>query len=153
MIIATGSCSKKFGDICYSFVIFIINISDFLEERLITRLDGKNNYKLYFFLTVVCSCILHLICVFTLVGKRILIIEKNRKFDLLSSKGSHTTEEISQFVAARSRIKSMSVNKMNIMSYNNNDDTTTCKTSITQVNSQSRADSNETIYKTGKNIV
>ncbi|ORX59214.1 hypothetical protein BCR36DRAFT_408728 [Piromyces finnis] len=109
MIIATGSQSKKFGDICYTFVIFITNISDYIIERLITRLDGGDDYPLYFFITIVFNCLLHFICVYILVGSRISLLLNNPKFDFVSSTSS--SSDASQYVALRSRIKSMSILK------------------------------------------
>jgi len=106
MIIATGSHSKKFGDVCYTFVIFIINISDYLVERLITKLDGGSNYDIYFFLTVVFSCLLHFICVYILVGTRILLILTCPDYDFNTSRRSG---DASQYVALRSKIRSMSI--------------------------------------------
>ncbi|ORX50028.1 hypothetical protein BCR36DRAFT_327504 [Piromyces finnis] len=112
MIIATGSRSKKFGDVCYTFVIFGTNISDFLVERLITRLDGKEYYPLYFFVTVFFNCLLHFICVYILVGSRIHLLINNPNFDFVSSSnGTTNASDASQYVALRSRIRSMSIVK------------------------------------------
>ncbi|ORX59215.1 hypothetical protein BCR36DRAFT_401805 [Piromyces finnis] len=85
MIIATGSQSRKFGDICYTFVIFITNISDYIIERLITRLDGGDYYPLYFFITIAFNCLLHFICVYILVGTRISFLFTNSNNNVFNS--------------------------------------------------------------------
>ncbi|ORX50026.1 hypothetical protein BCR36DRAFT_327497, partial [Piromyces finnis] len=104
MIIATGSHSKKFGDICYTFVIFSTNISDYLVNELIKKLDGKN-YPLYFFLTILFNCFLHFACVYILIGSRVHLLITKPGFDMIDSNGT----DITQYVALRSKLKSMSM--------------------------------------------
>jgi len=107
MIIVTGSRSKKFGDICYTFVIFSTNISDFTTEHLLMMLNEKN-YPIYFFLVILVNCFLHIICVYFLVGSRIHLLMTNPNYDFNdSSYGSST--DLSQYVALRSKIRSMSI--------------------------------------------
>jgi len=108
MIIATGSCSKKFGDICYTFVIFSTNISDFIVERLLHWLSDKE-YPLYFFLVVLVNCSLHIICVYVLVGSRIHLLMTDPNFDASSSTSS--TTDATQFIALRTKIRSISIIK------------------------------------------
>ncbi|ORX50027.1 hypothetical protein BCR36DRAFT_412519 [Piromyces finnis] len=106
MIIATGSRSKNFGDICYTFVIFSTNISDFLVERLITKLDGGDNYPLYFFLTILFNCFLHFSCVYVLVVSRIVLIllypnsEKNT-----SQSNTNSYNDATQYIGLRFKLK------------------------------------------------
>jgi len=80
MIIITGNYSKKFGDICYVFVVFIININDYMINLMITRFDEEKFFKFYFLLTVY-NDILILLCIYLLVGSRVLNILINPKFD------------------------------------------------------------------------
>jgi len=103
MIIATGSCSKKFGDICYTFVIFSTNISDYIIEHTLTRIND-NNYPLYFFLVILVNCFLHIFCVYILVGSRINLLMSNPEFDANSA-----STDASQYIALRSKLRSMSI--------------------------------------------
>jgi len=114
MIVATGSRSKKFGDVCYTFVIFSTNISDFVTERLLTRLSDKN-YPLYFFLVILVNCSLHFICIYFLVGSRIQLLMSDPEFDATTS--TRNSKDITQYVALRSKIKSMSIYKRLSMAY------------------------------------
>ncbi|OUM63269.1 hypothetical protein PIROE2DRAFT_10238 [Piromyces sp. E2] len=105
MIIATGSRSKKFGDVCYTFVIFSTNISDFLTERLLMWLNEKN-YPVYFFIISLYTCFVHFICVYFLVGSRIQLLMTNPNFDAdVSSNG--TSDDITKFIALRSKTMSI----------------------------------------------
>ncbi|ORX50030.1 hypothetical protein BCR36DRAFT_352923, partial [Piromyces finnis] len=105
MIIATGSRSSKFGDVCYTFVIFCTNISDYLVNELIKKLDGKN-YPQYFFLTILFNCFLHFICVYVLIGSRIHLLMNNPEFD---TGGTNSTTDATQYVALRSKLRCMSI--------------------------------------------
>jgi len=80
MVIITGNYSKKFGDICYIFVVFIININDYMINLMITRFDEESFFKFYFLLTVY-NDVMILICIYLLVGSRVLNIFINPKFD------------------------------------------------------------------------
>jgi len=97
MMVVTGSQSKKFGDVCYTLIIFSTNISDFIVERLITHLHG-NNYSLYFFLTVIFSCFIHFICVYVLIGSRIKLLLINPDFDFNNS-SKKNTNDITEYVS------------------------------------------------------
>jgi len=108
MIVATGSYSKKFGDICYTFVIFSTNISDYIVGRLITRLDGGDNYPLFFFITIIFSCLLHFICVYTLVGSRILLLMRGSR-NYSNSSTTNDSSDATQYIALRSRTKGMNI--------------------------------------------
>ncbi|ORY75589.1 hypothetical protein LY90DRAFT_665882 [Neocallimastix californiae] len=110
MIVATGSHSKKFGDICYTFVIFSTNISDYIVGRLITRLDGGDNYPLFFFITIIFSCLLHFICVYTLVGSRILLLMRGSR-NYSNSSTTNDSSDATQYIALRPGIRIMSIIK------------------------------------------
>jgi len=109
MIIATGSRSKNFGDVCYTFVIFITNISDFIINRLMKYLK-EDGYPRYFFYTIIFNCVLHFICVHYLVGSRIQLLLFNPNFKFSSkTKASHrSTLDITQYIALRSKTVSLS---------------------------------------------
>jgi len=111
MIIATGSCSRKFGDICYTFVIFITNISDFIVERLLTWLNEKN-YPLYFFIVILVNCFLHFVCIYFLVGSRIHLLMTDPEYDMITSSNNKNSTDITQFISLRSKIRSMSIIKI-----------------------------------------
>ncbi|ORX46467.1 hypothetical protein BCR36DRAFT_297677 [Piromyces finnis] len=132
MIIITGSRSRKFGDICYTFVIFITNISDFNVERLIVWLN-EENYPLHFFIIIIFDCVLHFICVYFLVGSRIQLLLTNPEFDFVNS--SNNSSDDTQYIALRSRIRSMSILKF-ISSIGSTD---TRKSMLRSTNSQQRS--------------
>lgn len=73
MIINTGRISRKFGDVSYTIVIFILNISDFLVTRLMEKLSHEN-YPQYFLLIMIFNGLITLFCVYILVGSRLLFI-------------------------------------------------------------------------------
>jgi hypothetical protein len=73
MIITTGQVSQKFGDICYTFVIFFLNISDFIAERLLEKLSDEN-YEKYFLLIIIFNTVACFLCIYTLVGSRLYLI-------------------------------------------------------------------------------
>jgi len=100
MIVITGSKSKKFGDIYYTFVIFITNISDYNIERLITRLGG-DNYPLYFFITCIFNCFLHFICVYVLIGSRIQLLIINP--DLTNKISKKDSNDLRKYVTLYKR--------------------------------------------------
>eukprot|EP00833_Pecoramyces_ruminatium_P001564 jgi/Orpsp1_1/1175596/evm.model.c7180000054472.1 len=73
MIISTGRVSKKFGDICYIFITFVLNISDFFVERLFEKLNYINYEK--FFLLIICiNGLVTLTCIYILVGSRVFFV-------------------------------------------------------------------------------
>ena len=73
MMINTGRISKKFGDISYIFVIFILNIGDFIVSRLLEKLSHIN-YPRYFFLIMLFNCLVSFFCIYLLIGSRLLLI-------------------------------------------------------------------------------
>jgi len=73
MIITTGQVSQKFGDICYTFVIFFLNISDFIVKRLLEKLSYEN-YDKYFLLIIIFNTVASALCIYTLVGSRLFLI-------------------------------------------------------------------------------
>jgi len=97
MMVVTGSQSKKFGDVCYTLIIFSTNISDYIVERLITYLHG-DNYSLYFFLAISFSCFIHFICVYVLIGSRIKLLLINPDFDFDNS-SKKNSNDITEYVA------------------------------------------------------
>ncbi|ORX50033.1 hypothetical protein BCR36DRAFT_327522 [Piromyces finnis] len=76
MIITTGGKSKRFGDVCYTFVIFGLNISNFIVQRLLLTLSDEYFYSV-FLLIVSFNCLTHFFCIHFLVGSRILLILLN----------------------------------------------------------------------------
>ncbi|OUM63734.1 hypothetical protein PIROE2DRAFT_9672 [Piromyces sp. E2] len=72
--------SKKFGDICYVFVVFIINVNDFMIDLMISFMDEQYFYSFYFLLTVY-NNVMILVCVYLLVGSRIIVIFLNPNYD------------------------------------------------------------------------
>jgi len=95
-MVITGSHSKKFGDIYYTFVIFSTNISDFIVERLITCLDG-DNYPLYFFITIAFNCFLHFICVYVLIGSRIELLMISPNIEDTEKSKNDITDYVSMY--------------------------------------------------------
>ncbi|ORX79208.1 hypothetical protein BCR32DRAFT_294565 [Anaeromyces robustus] len=73
MIITTGNVVNKFGDICYTFVIFSLNIVDFISNRLLHKLYYSNFAFDYFIITLF-KCIACLSCIYFLVGSRLIFI-------------------------------------------------------------------------------
>lgn len=73
MIISTGKVSKKFGDICYIFITFVLNISDFFVERLFEKLNYIN-YEKFFLLIIFINGLVTLTCIYILVGSRVFFV-------------------------------------------------------------------------------
>jgi len=88
MIIITGSNSKKFGDICYVFVVFIINVNDYMIDFMITCMDEPYFFSSFFLLTLY-NDLLILVCVYLLVGSRIIVILIDPNCDSRKSGGEN----------------------------------------------------------------
>ncbi|ORX87881.1 hypothetical protein BCR32DRAFT_263935 [Anaeromyces robustus] len=73
MIVATKKEAKRFGDISYSYIIVILNICDFMTDTLLIKIS-QDNYSFYFFLLVFLNCLINFICIYILVGTRLLFI-------------------------------------------------------------------------------
>jgi len=100
MIISTGSNSKRFGDVCYTFVIFSLNISDFIVLRLVEKLSYKN-FKNAFLLIVLFNCLAHFFCVYVLIGSRIVLVLLNPSS--LDSYGAKNSNDLKEFVPMRNK--------------------------------------------------
>jgi len=79
MIIITGSHSKKFEDIYFLFVVFIINVNDYMIDFIISCFDETYFFSSFFLLTLINDLII-LVCVFLLVGSRIIVILFNPNY-------------------------------------------------------------------------
>jgi len=106
MIICTGSFSKKFGDICYVFVVFFMNVNDFMINFMITIFDEGIFFKFFFILTIY-NDIMVLFCIYILVGSRVLNILINPKYD--SVRGSSV--DLKKYVTLNFSLFSRSSNK------------------------------------------
>jgi len=73
MMLTTGRVSKKFGDISYIFVIFALNITDFIVRRLLEKLSHIN-YNKYFFILILFNCVVSFFCIHFLIGSRLLFV-------------------------------------------------------------------------------
>jgi len=80
LIISAGNYSKNFGDICYTFVVFILNINDFIMGILMSALSYKY-FKVGFLLIMTYSCISALFCMYLLVGSRLIFILTINEFN------------------------------------------------------------------------
>jgi len=76
MTIRIGGKSKKFIDVCYLFVIFIINITNFNVKRLLLKIYHEN-YGKYFLMIALFNGLITLFCIYILVGSRIVCILYN----------------------------------------------------------------------------
>ncbi|KAL6621355.1 hypothetical protein U3516DRAFT_862577 [Neocallimastix sp. 'constans'] len=142
MIIATGRNSKKFGDICYTFVIFILNINNFVTGSLIVLMSYEY-WDLGFFLLILYNGVCCLFCIYMLVGSRLLFILITQD-DIDVSK--YKSEDLKEFIPLKRTInKYLSLIKKvkNVRSY------ISSKTSIrsTSNNNNSSSDvSRENLY-------
>eukprot|EP00833_Pecoramyces_ruminatium_P005064 jgi/Orpsp1_1/1179096/evm.model.c7180000067907.1 len=106
MIIATGKSSKKFGDICYTFIIFILNISSFITKRLLEKLAHKN-YEKYFLLIIIFNGLTTLLCIYVLVGSRVLLICLSNGEYTLKSNQNCTPKNITEFIPLKAKKKDL----------------------------------------------
>jgi len=74
MIITLGNISKKFGDISYIFVTYIINISNFIVEMLLESLSLEY-FEKSFLVIIIFNDIITMVCVYLLIGSRIIFIK------------------------------------------------------------------------------
>lgn len=72
----TGSNSKSFGDICYNFVIFLLNVEDYMTEELLLFLSHEH-FPFFFFLISFINCAFVLFCIHMLAGSRLLYVLQN----------------------------------------------------------------------------
>jgi len=73
MIITTSKFTKKFGDICFIYIIFVLNILDYLSKILLEKFHHQN-YKKYFLFIILMNSFITFLCVYILVGSRIIFI-------------------------------------------------------------------------------
>lgn len=99
LIITVGKLSYKFSDIWYMFVVYIMNIQDYVSEEVITSLSYEKFSK-YFFYLVFINCIVCIYCIHILVGTRIVhIMLSPYDSDLDSSK--YKFIDLKEFVPLR----------------------------------------------------
>jgi ABC-type glycerol-3-phosphate transport system substrate-binding protein len=129
MIICTGSFSKKFGDICYVFVVFLINVNDFMINFMITIFDEGVFFKFFFLLTIY-NDIMVLFCIYFLVGSRVLNILINPKYDNVRGSSVDLRKYISlnfSLFTAKTLINSNKTNKNSTLRSNRESNTSTLK--------------------------
>ncbi|ORY30270.1 hypothetical protein LY90DRAFT_512688 [Neocallimastix californiae] len=102
MMINTGRISRKFGDISYIFVIFILNISDFIVTRLLEKLSHIN-YPRYFFLIMLFNCLVSFFCIHLLIGSRLLFVLMFP--DNINANSILKSSDLKEFVPLTSRKK------------------------------------------------
>ncbi|ORX77385.1 hypothetical protein BCR32DRAFT_270674 [Anaeromyces robustus] len=73
MIITTERQAKSYGDISYTYIIFVINISEFIITSFSQKMSHEH-YSFYFFLLVLYICVVTFVCIYILVGARVLLI-------------------------------------------------------------------------------
>ncbi|ORY44994.1 hypothetical protein LY90DRAFT_671562 [Neocallimastix californiae] len=132
MIICTGSFSKKFGDICYVFVVFLINVNDFMINFMITIFDEGVFFKFFFLLTIY-NDIMVLFCIYFLVGSRVLNILINPKYDNVRGSSVDLRKYISlnfSLFTAKTLINSNKTNKNSTLRSNRESNTSTLKISM-----------------------
>jgi len=99
MIITTGNVSKRFGDICYVFIVFLLNIVDFIVERLLQKLSHEY-YPQLLFLIFIFNAISYFLCVYYLVGSRLIFILSS---EFMEKEQTVSVEDLSHFVGLKSR--------------------------------------------------
>ncbi|ORX48397.1 hypothetical protein BCR36DRAFT_354705 [Piromyces finnis] len=72
-IIIVGKNSRKFGDISYIYLVFVINVLDYTLEELLIYLSS-DHYGRNFVLITLINCVVTLICIYMLVGCRIIFV-------------------------------------------------------------------------------
>jgi len=73
MIIVTGRNAKRFGDISYTYIIFVLNIGQFITQTSIEKFKA-DHYPVYFFFVILFICFVTFACIYALVGSRVLTI-------------------------------------------------------------------------------
>eukprot|EP00833_Pecoramyces_ruminatium_P009151 jgi/Orpsp1_1/1183183/evm.model.c7180000084202.1 len=73
MMITTGSVSKKFGDVCYIFVVFGLNISDFITNKFLQKFSHEH-YNVLYLVVIILNGLVYFTCVYTLVGSRLIFV-------------------------------------------------------------------------------
>jgi len=60
-------------DISYIYIIVILNISDHVFNNYIYRITVED-FPVYFFIFTLINCIIHAICLYILIGSRLLLL-------------------------------------------------------------------------------
>eukprot|EP00833_Pecoramyces_ruminatium_P016399 jgi/Orpsp1_1/1190431/evm.model.d7180000078936.1 len=123
LIIATGSKSKHFGDICYVFVIFFLNVEDFITEVTLYNIRSEPFPRDYFIITII-NCLTCLFCIHMLVGSRLLYVIQNPS--VFRKNGKYVTANLQEFIPMKkNEIKFFNIYKgfKQALSKGNNDST------------------------------
>ncbi|KAL6628772.1 hypothetical protein U3516DRAFT_657593 [Neocallimastix sp. 'constans'] len=75
-ISGTGKKARKFGSLSYSFIIFIYNIHEYVSEEALLFVRDDCFGGVFLFLSIY-NCILNLVCIYLLVGCRVLFVKIN----------------------------------------------------------------------------
>ncbi|ORX80827.1 hypothetical protein BCR32DRAFT_280198 [Anaeromyces robustus] len=116
-ISATGKKARKFGSSSYTFIVFFLNIHDYVSEEIILYLDAKH-FGITFLFTAIYNCLVCILCIYLLVGCRILYVKLNpnlkvnNQMDLKEFVGLELTKM--GISSAKNRLKRLS----SIVSYN-----------------------------------
>ncbi|ORX50031.1 hypothetical protein BCR36DRAFT_583635 [Piromyces finnis] len=100
MMLTTGRISRKFGDISYIFVIFSLNIADFIVRRLLEKLSHIN-YEKYFFLVILFNCVVSYLSIHFLIGSRLLFVLLYP--DDMKVSSAMDSEDLKEFIPLRSK--------------------------------------------------
>jgi len=73
MIIATKDFSKNFGDVCYTFIIYVLNIVDFIIIRIMQKISHEH-FSLYMLILFLINGLTYFGCEYFLVGSRLVFI-------------------------------------------------------------------------------
>eukprot|EP00833_Pecoramyces_ruminatium_P012403 jgi/Orpsp1_1/1186435/evm.model.d7180000050574.1 len=126
MITTAGRNARKFGDIRYTYIIFIMNITQFITQSYIQKFSMEN-YPKRFFSTIIFLCLVYFLCIYILVGARVLFImlvgstldmKSSSKYDL---KEFVSLKSLGQYRKFINMIKE-SLSRMNLIKNNNNND-------------------------------
>ncbi|ORX51509.1 hypothetical protein BCR36DRAFT_411966 [Piromyces finnis] len=73
MIQNIQSKTKNITDVSYIYVIIVLNITQHLGEKVIFKCQS-DYFPLFFFVEVIILCLIHAICIYILVGSRLLLV-------------------------------------------------------------------------------
>jgi len=73
MITIAGRNATKFGDIRYTYIVYAMNICQYISQVFVQKFSIENYPKKFFYI-IIFICLTYFICLYILVGARVLFI-------------------------------------------------------------------------------
>jgi len=89
MITVAGRNATKFGDIRYTYIVYAMNICQYISQVFVQKFSIENYPKKFFYI-ILFICLTYFICLYILVGARVLFI-------ILSSSSSLDMKDPSKY--------------------------------------------------------